>query len=572
MNIKKWVDKLYIGFLQRPGKKDSQQRYLVLRRNIAILMLLVTIIPLIFMAVINYLEYKSNLKSEIINPIRVLTNKTVHSIELYMEERLSTIRSIASFYSFEDLSNEKNLSRIYRVLKKEFAGFVDLGIIDENGVQISYAGPYDLLNKVYTQQVWFQEVSLKGSYVSDVFLGYRQFPHIAIAVQQFTDDDRAWILRATIDTAKLDNIIAAMAINPESDAFLVNKKGILQTHSKLYGNVLEHCKLEIPLGSYGSQLVEEKDILGQDVLIAINHFLTKDFALVVVNPRTAILKSWYALQGQMLLVLVVSVTLIILVVLRVSNILVKQIKEADEKRELAFRELEHSQKLSSIGRLAAGVAHEINNPMAIINEKAGLIKDLYEKTSDSEETIRLMKIADSIIGAVERCKTITHRLLGFARRLDVELVMLGLNDVITEVIGFFEKEALLRKINIQIDIDEDLPRIISDKGQIQQVFLNILSNSMAAVKDGGEIIVRSWDEDVSRVGVSIKDNGCGMSKETLAHIFEPFFTTKKEYGTGLGLPITYGIVKKLGGDLVVQSAENEGTDFTIYFLKNSKTE
>ncbi len=572
MNIKNWADKLYREFLQGTGEKDPQRHYLVLRRNIAILMLLITIIPLVFMAVINYLEYKSNIKSEIVNPIRVLTNKTVHSIELYMEERLSTIRSIASSFSFEDLSDQKTLNRIYRVLKKEFAGFVDLGVIDENGVQISYAGPYDLLNKVYSQQVWFHETALKGSHISDVFLGYRQFPHIAIAVQQFTSDGRAWILRATIDTDKLNNIIAAMELDPESDAFLVNADGILQTHSKYYGNVLEHCKLDIPLGSYGAQMVEEKDTHGKDVLITINHFLTQDFALVVVNPRSVILKSWYALQGQMFFVFLISVAIIIVVVLKVSNILVKQIKTADEKRELVFRELEHSQKLSSIGRLAAGVAHEINNPMAIINEKAGLLKDLYRNASDSNETRRLMQVADSILGAVDRCRTITHRLLGFARRFEVELEMLNLNDLIKEVLGFLEKEALFRKITIQTTLDENLPPIFSDKGQIQQVFLNILSNSISAVDDGGEVVIRSWDEDADRVGVSIKDNGCGMSKETLSHIFEPFFTTKKGYGTGLGLPITYGIVKKLGGDLTVKSVENKGTDFTIYFLKKSKIE
>lgn len=572
MSIKKWMEKLSGGVLENNNESETPHHYLVLRRNIAILMLLVTILPLVFMAAINYLEYKSNLKSEIVNPIRVLTNKTVHSIELYMEERLSTIRSIASSYSFEDLSNEKTLSRIYRVFKKEYAGFVDVGIIDENGVQIGYAGPYDLLNKNYSQQIWYQEVSIKGSYISDVFLGYRQFPHIAIAVQQFTNDGRAWILRATIDTGKLDNIIASMGIDPGSDAFLVNEEGILQTHSKFYGNVLDHCKLEIPLGTYGSQTIEEKDFKGRDVLIMVNHLLTQDFALVVVNPRSVILKSWYALQGQMLLIFVTSVALIILVVLKVSNVIVKKIREADEKRELAFRELEHSQKLSSIGRLAAGIAHEINNPMALINEKAGLIKDLYQHTPDSDEKIRLMKIADSIIGAVERCRTITHRLLGFARRFEVELETLNLNDVIKEVLGFMEKEALYRKIDMQLHLDEDLPLIFSDKGQIQQVFLNILTNSFSAVEDGGIIIIRSWDEDAEKVGVSIKDNGCGMSKETLSHIFEPFFTTKKGYGTGLGLPITYGIVKKLGGDLFVQSTENEGTDFTIYFLKKAKIE
>lgn len=528
VNFKAWLDIRFKKFLGNTNETDTPRHYQLLRRNMTIMILMVTIIPLVSMAFINYFEYKSNLKSEIINPIRNLTNKTVHSIELYMEERLSTIRSIASSYSFEDLSDEKKINRIYQVLKKEFAGFVDLGVIDENGIQVSYAGPYDLLNKAYSKQAWFHETSIKGSYISEVFLGYRKFPHIAIAVQQFSNDGRAWILRATIDTDKFNNIIEAMGLDPESDAFLVSIDGILQTRSKYYGNVLEHCKMDIPFGNYGTQLFEQTDMLGREVLIAINHFLTQDFALVVVNPSSVILKSWYALQGKMIIIFLISLTIIIIFVIKVSDVLAKQIREADESRELAFRELEHSQKLSSIGRLAAGVAHEINNPMAVINEKAGLLKDIYSNTPDSDEKKRMMSIADSIIGSVERCRTITHRLLGFARRLEVELENIDINTIIIEVMGFLEKEALYRKIEIKLELEDDLPRIFSDKGQVQQVFLNIISNSISAVKDDGQIIIRTWDEDENKVGVLIKDNGCGMTKETLSHIFEPFFLPQRK--------------------------------------------
>jgi two-component system NtrC family sensor kinase len=105
----------------------------------------------------------------------------------------------------------------------------------------------------------------------------------------------------------------------------------------------------------------------------------------------------------------------------------------------------------------------------------------------------------------------------------------------------------------------------SDQGQLEQVFLNLLSNALAAVQDReGRIHIRSWEINENTLGVSIDDNGCGMANETLRHIFEPFFTTKKGYGTGLGLSITYGIIKKLGGDIKVASEEGIGSTFTIY--------
>jgi two-component system NtrC family sensor kinase len=116
---------------------------------------------------------------------------------------------------------------------------------------------------------------------------------------------------------------------------------------------------------------------------------------------------------------------------------------------------------------------------------------------------------------------------------------------------------------------KDLPRIDSDRGQLQQVFLNILNNAMAAVDDEGKIFIATWEKDADTIAASIRDNGCGMSEETLRHIFEPFFTTKKEHGTGLGLSITYGIVKKLGGDIEVMSKEHEGTTFKVFLPKKS---
>jgi two-component system NtrC family sensor kinase len=244
--------------------------------------------------------------------------------------------------------------------------------------------------------------------------------------------------------------------------------------------------------------------------------------------------------------------------------------QADEKREAAFRELEHSNKLSSIGRLATGVGHEINNPLAIINEKAGLMKDIIGLAVDFPEKEKFLTQVNSVLQSVDRCRAITHRLLGFARRMDVQIVPLDLNEVVLETWSFLEKEALFRNVATDMALAEDLPEIESDRSQLQQVFLNILTNAIVAVDDGGRISITSWEDHSDMVGVAIQDNGCGMSEETLRHIFEPFFTTKRGYGTGLGLPITYGIVAKLGGEIKVESEEGEGTTFTVYLPKIAK--
>ncbi|MEJ2716630.1 MAG: ATP-binding protein [Deltaproteobacteria bacterium] len=480
--------------LEIPEEGASPIRYDRLRRNLLVLMLLITIIPLVLMAAINYYQYQTRLQEEIVTPLRVLVNKTKHSFELFLTSRLSTINFIATAYPYADLANERKLRSIFYALKSEFEGFVDLGLIDSDGHQISYVGPYELKGKNYANQDWFHQVKVSGVYISDVFKGYRKFPHVVIAVQHLSSSEGTWwIVRATIDTGKFDELIASMGLEPSADAFLMNEQGILQTKSRYY----------------------------------------------VLLIGTAVF--W------------------------ITGRVVDRLKESDQRRERAVREMQHAHKLASIGRLAAGVAHEINNPLSVIQEKTGLMRDLYQYRPDlpNIKDVCLKHLA-SVAEAVDRCSSITHRLLGFARRMDVQIDELDVNAVIEDVLGFLEREAMYRNIRLEKRLSEDLIRIYSDRGQLQQAFLNIVNNSFAAVEDGGKIAVATTNAPFDNVAITFQDNGCGMSEETLSYIFEPFFTTKKGQGTGLGLSITHGIIKRLSGEIQVKSTPGKGTTFTIY--------
>jgi len=571
MGIKSYLAQTVRKYLTLPEEVEGPQRYESIRRSFCALMLLISLVPLVLMALVNYHQYQRALGAEIVDPIKVLVNKAKHSFELFLTNRTATVRFIASAYSFQELADDKKLNRIFRSLKQEFEGFVDLGLIDANGVQVSYAGPYDLKNKTYADQAWFQQVKVNSVYISDVFLGYRKFPHVVIAVQHLSDSGESWIVRATIDTRRFDEMIVAMGLDPRSDAFLINRSGVLQTASKFYGDVLEERRDWVLPVSHEPAVVERTDPKRGEVLVAYTYFNRSDFILTLVKPKADVLKTWYALQGELLMVFVVSVVIIIIVVMRLARVLVNRLKTSDDRRELVFREMQHTHKLSSIGRLAAGVAHEINNPMAIINMKAGLMKDLIELNPELPNRDKFLSLVQAINQSVDRCRTITHRLLGFAKRMEVEIDVLDVNDVLKETLGFLEKDALHRNIRLQLNLAEGLPRIASDRGQLQQVFLNILNNAFAAVKDGGMVSVATWEKDMDYIGISFQDDGIGMSDETMKHIFEPFFTTKKAGGTGLGMSITYGIVKKLGGDVDIQSKLGEGTTFVV-FLPRRRTE
>jgi two-component system, NtrC family, sensor kinase len=229
--------------------------------------------------------------------------------------------------------------------------------------------------------------------------------------------------------------------------------------------------------------------------------------------------------------------------------------------------------LASIGQLAAGVAHEINNPLALINETAGYVKDLFMLTHQYQEDKELVEHIDSIIDAVERCGIITRQLLGFARRFDVQIQTIDLKEMVSDVLNFHKKEAEYRNIAIHVDIPQDIPLIETDRGKLQQIILNLVNNAFQAIDNGCFLNIRAEIDGAERVRLFIRDNGCGISEAHLNKIFEPFFTTKKEgQGTGLGLSITYSLVQKLHGDITVESQTGQGTTFVVTLPVKAKKE
>jgi two-component system NtrC family sensor kinase len=559
-----WIRSTLERLTDFPDYGESAGRYQRLRRNVIVLMLLVTLVPLFLMALVNRYQYQKTLSLETVEPLRIRMNDTRRSFEMFLSQRQSALSLISSTHDLDELLDGKTLARTLTGLKREIGGFVDFGVVDSEGVQLGYVGPYELQGKSYVDQRWFQEVAIRGTHVSDVFLGYRQFPHFVIAVQHLSPTDDWWVLRATIDTEKVKAVISGYEADTHSDTFIVNRAGVLQTPSKFYGDALEMLPLELPPPTYEPAVFEMEDPAGREILLTYTYITSPAGILMTVRPIAEALKSWYALRNESLLLLLFSTVVICIVVFRLSGRLVRRIAESEKEREMASHQVQYSSKLATIGRLAAGVAHEINNPMAIINEKAGLMRDLIDLDPEFSEREKLLSLTDSILNSVDRCRTITHRLLGFARRMDVGREDTDLNHVVREVVGFLEKEAFHRSVEVKLELDEDLPMILSDEGQLQQVFLNILNNALAAVAEGGRVVVRSWIRNHESVAVSFEDNGCGMSKETLEHIFDPFYTTKGTYGTGLGLSITYGIVEKLGGIIEVESEQGVGTTFKVY--------
>jgi PAS domain S-box-containing protein len=262
---------------------------------------------------------------------------------------------------------------------------------------------------------------------------------------------------------------------------------------------------------------------------------------------------------------------------RLEQVVLYPVKDVDGKVEAAIihisditearfmeQQLIRSEKLASLGLLVSGVAHEINNPLAIIHETAGLMKDYIEFSKEFEHRDKFLHLLDSVFNSVDRARGIIRRFLGFVRHKDVKTEAIDLNRLLKDVLGFLEKEAFHRSINVHLDFSQDLPALESDKGQLQQVFLNIIKNAFEVVDDMGNISIATGVKNARTLQVKIADDGHGMSPEQVKHLFKPFHTSGKEGGTGLGLYITHEIItKNLRGRVTVQSQEGKGTTFTV---------
>jgi len=285
---------------------------------------------------------------------------------------------------------------------------------------------------------------------------------------------------------------------------------------------------------------------------------------MVTKQKAGMMGVWLELRSKINWLVGFGIMVIIIVVAITCTFMVNKLYLADKAKAEAMAAMEQTNQLASIGQLAAGVAHEINNPLALINETAGYVKDLFVIKKQYSKDDELLENIDYILEAVERCGTITRQLLGFARKFDVKIQRVNLNEVISDVLVFHNKEAEYRNVKVFVEVSKDIPEIETDRGKLQQVLLNLVNNAFQAVDDGCILDIIASPDGANKVSITISDNGCGMPEENLTKIFEPFFTTKERgKGTGLGLTITYGLVKKLHGNISVKSRENEGTTFII---------
>ncbi len=523
------------------------------------IMMTITMGPVLTIAGLGYYNYKDLLQKNEHERLIWQLDGSIRTIKQMVEHLKSVVQFAAKRDRYSELIVGNNLEELFVRIKRQFVFFADLGVIDQAGIQQAYYGPYDLQGADYSGEEWFKEVSDQGVYISRVYTGYRQVPHFAVAVSNFDPKTRKqWVLRATIDAVTLQQFVNTIKTNASDDLFLIDEEGLLQTSSEYYGRTMSQFHAKVVMGVNHAISSD-----GENIFYAVGNIETTPWLLVLMKKRYIHQDDWKSFRNRLFFIVLGCMVISVLVVFSLVTLLTSLIRKADEIHFAMMREAEHTDKLASIGRLAAGVGHEINNPLAIIDQKTGLIEDLLGITDDFDHKETIASSLKAINQSVGRCKAITHRLLGFARRTDIVAENLNINEILREVLQFLENSMVYSRIKVDLQLQENLPLVSSDRVQLQQIFLNIINNAIDAIGKDGVITILTH-LIAGEVRVVIQDNGSGIEDDILMHIFEPFFTTKETgKGTGLGLSITYGLIKKLGGDITVRSHVGKGTAFTI---------
>ncbi len=547
-----------------------------LTRKISLLLVLASLTPLLVVGGLFAHIFHTSYHDKTLAHIREVVSKHRQSVDTYLEERLSTIQALMNSFDKAELASSERLTELLYVLQSQYGRvFVDLGLVTETGEQVAYGGPFPLDEADYAEAEWFQRAMEGESYISDVFMGIRNQPHFIVAAMQQYNGER-YILRATIDFEAFTRLVENIHIGKTGHAFIINTQGEFQTQPR--GDIGDCTDRLLRLAdaafaegpaSGGRLVVTEANACDADKPAVFVFATLKQGSWIMVYEQYAsdAFSDLYHARVVVVSTLLVGALGIILTAFILTKRVVAYIARLDRDKEKMNEQVVHASKMASLGEMAAGIAHEINNPVAVMVEEAGWVQDLLEDVEsgacdmDREEIQRALA---QIKTQGSRCKGITQKLLSFARTSDTDRCALDVNALVEESVSLVASKARFANVQLVTRLAARAPYVAASVTEMQQVLLNLINNSLDALEGkAGEVVVATRQVG-AMVEIEVRDTGSGIPEAVIDKIFDPFFTTKPVgKGTGLGLAVCYGIIKTLGGDIRVKSVSGEGATITV---------
>jgi signal transduction histidine kinase len=561
------IKRIKPAFWDHADVDAGQRQRFNFRRKWLLLVALTSVVTLTPLAVKTWVDYRltrSAIESEAMDQTAEMVSNTWQTVAYFLSERESAMQFVVRDNTLAELSESKRLAAVLENLQKGLGGFFQLAVVDAAGRVLAAAGRGAPAPGDRIATAGLRETRRRGVYFHTEADGSGDGLNLVIGVAARPAEGAAFVLRAVVDPRPLRRFLNPLMLASEDDAFIVDHKGRLVTpprHPEMVQTLIDDAT---PDPGNVSRVVTVEGADGHERILGYAYIPQTALILIVDRPKTQMARLWVKPRLKLIGFLAVSILVILAAIISMATFLLNRIHQADQHRIMNLHQAEHANKLAGIGRLASGVAHEINNPLAVINEKIGLMKDLLTLKSDAPVEPRLLSLIDDAARAVKRTSAVTRRLLNFAHHMDAHVERFALTDMLQELIGFLSKEAERRCVAMQVSLPETELVFETDRGHLQQILLNLFNNALEAMPEGGRLSLTADRVDGNQARLVLADTGPGIPAEDLRRIFDPFFTTKtNESGTGLGLSVTYSLVKELGGDIRVDSQADEGTRFEL---------
>ncbi len=531
--------------------------------QLTVLSILVALVPLACLATLGYVFHDSAYRADARDILGGQAMSAAQSVSSFLEEKTANLRQEAGAAGLEDMSTPGRLLDRLHALQDAYQGvFLGLDILDAAGRPVASAGVTPATGDAPADP-WFQQAISRPQYVSS--LAARD-ARLFIAVR-ITAGQSPWLLRAFLDPAQIDDRIRLFQPPGLGGAFFLDRQGMTSpaeggTSTRETTELL--ARQVFPEGR--PVVVEATDTQGDKRMFGCAPVKASGGILVIHQPMDEVLRPLTRARTLGLGIILLGAAGIVTTALALARRTEQRLLKAELTQQHMQRQLVEAGKLAAIGELAAGVAHEINNPLAIMMENAGWIEDLLSSDDpySDENVAEIRSSLQTIAVQGHRCREITHKLLSFARKTDTTARVVRVNPLLEDIAGFARQKAKYREVDIRLDLDPAVEDVSGSPTELQQILLNLVNNAIDAIdRPGGVVEIRSVRE-ADAVGITVSDNGQGIPADILPRIFDPFFTTKAEgQGTGLGLAICRDILSKMNGSITVDSVPGKGSAFRI---------
>lgn len=549
-----------------------------IKRNFFAAMLLAPFIPVLLALGTGGYLFWNHVQQGALSRLTLLSAGSARVVDLFLDDFLGDLTMAQGHLS--EHPDAIGLRDVFDRLSVKHKRLVDVALVDQDGLVKAYVGPSVYTGTHIVPGQWLDEALQRGSSVRGVISGQMGLPHCIVALR-LASGDEPLILRASLDL----EIFAQMLMDVRdggTELFLVNREG------------------EVIAGSGGQILTRERGLVEHVFMERVGtafHDSRSDtaYSSVVLRHGGWILAARkqmgaiFSATDSTALFLGMSLLsagiIVFLTSLYLTGYVEKMLRQRDEEREVLREQLYRAGRLAELGEMAAGFAHEINNPLQIMKSDQAYMEMLLQDFRDRAATDApflndVNEMAASINQLklqIDRCARITHSILSFGRAGNSEAQNIDLGKFIPEVLTMIQKKIQLSNIALHVDFPASRLLVHVDPARLQQVLLNLLNNAMYAVSEvsnirPGEIVLSCSAEGADQVRVEIRDNGSGIGLDQQKLIFTPFYTTKPAgSGTGLGLSLCHGIVESMKGVLDFTSIKGQGSTFFLLLPRASSS-